>query len=136
MKNKQLDIRWKQRFENFQKSFGLLSKYRDFNTRSELERAGIIQFYEMTFELSWKLLKDYLESQGFIITSPRDAIKQAFQAGIIDDGEIWIEALNSRNLLTHTYDEETAIKISEKIINHFYPEILKINQYFEGIKND
>ena len=136
MKNEQLDIRWIQRFENFKKSFALLSKYRDFNTRSEFERAGIIQFYEMTFELSWKLLKDYLESQGFIITSPRDAIKQAFQAGIIDDGEIWIEALNSRNLLTHTYDEETAIKISEKIINHFYPEILKINQYFEGIKND
>lgn len=135
MTNTNQDIRWKQRFENFKKSFSLLTRYKDFDKNSELERAGIIQIYEMTFELSWKLLKDYLESQGFVVNSPREALKQAYQSSIIENGEIWLEALGSRNLLTHTYDEKTAIEESEKIVFKFYPEIVKLKQFFEGIQD-
>ena len=75
----------------------------------------------MAFELAWKLLKDYLYEQGFNINSPREAIKQAYQSEIIDNGQEWIDALEDRNLTTHTYDEETAQKVVESIRNSYYP---------------
>lgn len=117
------DIRWKQRFENFNKVYVLLEKYSKEQNLSELEQAGIIQFFEMTFELAWKVLKDYLEKDGFIVKSPREAIKQAFQNDLINDGHIWIEALANRNLTTHTYDSELANKIVQEIVNRYFPEI-------------
>lgn len=117
------DIRWKQRFENFNKVYILLEKYSKERNLSELEQAGIIQFFERTFELAWKVLKDYLEKDGFIVKSPREAIKQAFQNDLINDGHIWIEALANRNLTTHTYDSELANKIVQEIVNRYFPEI-------------
>ncbi|WP_245183505.1 nucleotidyltransferase substrate binding protein [Lentibacillus salicampi] len=102
------DIRWRQRFENFERSYKLLEKYSNESIENELERAGIIQFFEMTFELSWKVLKDYLENEGFIVKSPRQTIKQAFQSGLIDDGHTWMQALEKRNQMAHNYDEEAA----------------------------
>ncbi len=99
------DIRWKQRFENFEKSYKLLYKYSKEELTTELEKAGLIQFFESCFELSWKLMKDYLESEGFIVKSPRESIKMAFQMDLIDDARVWLEALSSRNLISHTYDE-------------------------------
>lgn len=117
------DIRWKQRFENFNKVYTLLDKYSNEENLSELEQAGIIQFFEMKFELAWKVLKDYLEKDGFIVKSPREAIKQAFQNDLINDGHIWIEALANRNLTTHTYDSELANKIVQEIVNRYFPEI-------------
>lgn len=115
------DIRWKQRFENFERSFKLLEKYANGKIETELERAGVIQFFEMTFELSWKVLKDYLEAQGFIVKSPRDAIKQAYQVNLLEDGHVWIEALSKRNLTTHTYDEALAEAFVEEITRLYLP---------------
>jgi nucleotidyltransferase substrate binding protein (TIGR01987 family) len=115
------DIRWRQRFENFEKSYKLLEKYSDHETKSEIEKAGIIQFFEMTFELAWKVLKDYLEAQGYDVKSPRETIKQAFQIGLIEEGHAWIEALSKRNLTTHTYDEAFAQKFVEEIKQVYYP---------------
>ncbi|WP_160549673.1 nucleotidyltransferase substrate binding protein [bacterium 1xD42-11] len=115
------DTRWRQRFENFERSFKLLEKYSTQDIKSELERAGIIQFFEMTFELSWKVLKDYLESQGYDVKSPRETIKQAFQIGLIEEGHPWMDALSKRNLTTHTYDEVLAIKFVGEIIEIYVP---------------
>lgn len=120
------EIRWKQRFQNFEKSYVLLKKYSQANIETELERAGIIQFFEMTFELAWKVLKDYLESQGYVVKSPRETIKQSLQIGIIENGHVWLEALSNRNLTTHTYDEELAEKMSEEIINKYLVELDKM----------
>ena len=106
------EIRWKQRFENFDKSYKLLKKYSHKPIVTELERAGIIQFFEMTFELAWKVLKDYLESEGYIVKSPRETVKQAFQIGL--------------NLTTHTYDEELAIKMTSEILDAYLPELDKM----------
>lgn len=117
------EIRWKQRFENFEKSYKLLKKYSNQQIRTELERAGIIQFFEMTFELAWKVLKDYLESEGYMVKSPRETVKQAFQIGLIDNGHIWIDALSNRNLTTHTYDEELAEKMTKEILMAYLPEL-------------
>lgn len=120
------EIRWKQRFENFDKSYKLLKKYSNQEITTELERAGIIQFFEMTFELALKVLKDYLESEGYMVKSPRETVKQAFQIGLIDNGHIWIDALSNRNLTTHTYDEELATKMTSEILNAYLPELDKL----------
>ena len=120
------EIRWKQRFENFDKSYKLLEKYSNKPITTELERAGIIQFFEMTFELACKVLKDYLESEGYIVKSPRETVKQAFQIGLIDNGHVWIDALSNRNLTTHTYDEELANKMTSEILNDYLPELEKM----------
>lgn len=120
------DIRWRQRFTNFEKSYKSLSKYIDIPIETELERAGIIQLFEISFELSWKLMKDYLEYQQLIVKSPREAIKQAYQIELIDDGHIWIDALADRNLTVHTYDEELAKKLVEDISTIYYPQLKKL----------
>lgn len=126
------DIRWKQRFQNFARAFTLLEQAIGIDAPSEVERAGLIQFFEMSFELAWKLLKDYLEVEGFTINSPRDALKQAFQAHLIEDGHIWIDALQDRNLTTHTYDEATAIVVENKIRHAYYPVLVKLYQDFSA----
>ena len=122
------DIRWKQRFENFDKSYKLLNKYAKQPITTELERAGIIQFFEMTFELAWKVLKDYLEAQEYLVKSPRETVKQAFQIGLIDNGHVWMDALSNRNLTTHTYDEELANKMTNEIITMYLPELDKMHE--------
>ncbi|KYH34732.1 nucleotidyltransferase substrate binding protein like protein [Clostridium tepidiprofundi DSM 19306] len=120
------DIRWRQRFENFEKSYKLLEKYSKQEIKTELEKAGIIQFFEMTFELAWKVLKDYLEAEEFIVKSPREAIKKAFQIGLIDNGHIWIDALSNRNLTVHTYDEDLSDEMFKKIIEVYFIELKKL----------
>ncbi len=115
------DARWRQRFENFEKSFSLLDKYSHQEIKTDLERAGIIQFFEMTFELGWKVIKDYLEEQGYQVKTPRESIKQAFQIGIIEDGHIWMDALSKRNLTTHTYDEDLIEKLVKEILYTYLP---------------
>jgi nucleotidyltransferase substrate binding protein (TIGR01987 family) len=124
------DIRWKQRFENFNKSYKLLEKYSKQPIVTDLERAGIIQFFEMTFELAWKVLKDYLEAEGYVVKSPRETIKQAFQMGVIDNGHVWMDALSNRNLTTHVYDEGLASKMTTEIVEIFFPELQKMHDRF------
>jgi len=120
------DIRWQQRFSQYKKAFLLLQDAIDIDKPSVVERAGLIQFFEMAFELAWKLLKDYQESEGFIVKSPRDAIKQAFQANIISQGHDWIDALEDRNLTTHTYNENTAIAVEQKIRAKYFPCLFQL----------
>ena len=120
------EIRWKQRFTNFEKSYKLLDKYIDSPINTELERAGIIQLFEIAFELSWKLMKDYLETEEIIVKSPRETIKKAYEIELIENGHIWIDALSDRNLTVHTYDEEMAKKMVEDIVIIYFPELKKI----------
>ena len=117
----QKDIRPQQRFDNFKKSYQLLEKYSSLELTSEIEKAGLIQFFEITFDLALKVLKDYLEAQGYIVKSPRETIKQAYQMEVIDDGYVWIEALSSRNLTTHTYDEQFTEKFVQDIQQVYFP---------------
>ena len=103
------DVRWKQRFENFERGFVLLNSAlegRTLDQLSQLEQEGVIQRFEYTFELAWKTLKDYLENAGVTLDqiTPRSVIKAAFAAKLIDDGQAWIDMLTHRNLMSHTYD--------------------------------
>ena len=126
------DIRWIQRFSNFERAFLLLQDSLKTEPLSILERAGLIQFFEMTFELSWKLLKDYEETEGFIVKTPREAIKQAFQSGLISKGHDWIDALQDRNLTAHTYNEETAIAVETKIRGKYFQLLAEVYAYFKN----
>ncbi len=126
------DIRWIQRFSNFERAFFLLQDSLKTEPLSILERAGLIQFFEMTFELSWKLLKDYEEIEGFIVKTPREAIKQAFQSGLISNGHDWIDALQDRNLTAHTYNEETAIAVEAKIRDKYFQLLAEVYAYFKN----
>ncbi len=127
-----LDVRWIQRFIHFRKAFHLLEQTLKIEQPSDAERAGLIQFFEMSFELGWKVLKDYLEEEGFTVVSPRDAIKQAFQAGLLDDGHVWIEALKDRNLTVHTYEEKIALAVEQKIREAYFPALLSMFKTFES----
>lgn len=118
------DIRWRQRFENFEKAYKQLqSAVTDFPKLSDLEKEGLIQRYQYTFELAWKTLKDYLESQGVSASFPREVIKASFLHQIIQNGEVWMDMLEKRNLMAHTYDE-VKFKLALQYIN---------DQYFSAI---
>lgn len=126
----QLDIRWQQRFQNFDKAFQRLDeaiRIIQNDPESFIMQAGLIQIYEFTFELSWKTLKDYLETEGFTVASPRAVLRQAFQSGYIQDGDLWLQALNDRNLTAHTYDEETARGIVNNIRTLYYPLLKELH---------
>ncbi|MBF0180739.1 MAG: nucleotidyltransferase substrate binding protein [Magnetococcales bacterium] len=121
------DIRWKQRFDNFDRAFVLLREVqeRGVDSLSRLEKEGAIRRFEFAFELAWKTLKDYLEEQGVVFreATPRKVLKEAFEVGILEDAEIWMEILNQRNLLSHTYDfnifDKALINISERYFSLF-----------------
>ena len=103
-----VDVRWRQRLENFSKAAGQLREFLDKPGLNKFERQGLVQCFEYTFELAWKTMKDYLEAQGFTVKSPRETVQAAFQCQLVADGHAWIDALDKRNLLAHTYDEARA----------------------------
>jgi nucleotidyltransferase substrate binding protein (TIGR01987 family) len=109
------DIRWQQRFSNYKKALGqlreavVLSENREL---SDLEKQGMIQAFEYTHELAWTTLKDFLEYKGQKdIYGSKDASRKAFQLGIVEDGEGWMDMIQSRNKTSHTYNRETAEEI-------------------------
>jgi len=127
------DIRWKQRFENFEKSFFLLQRISEIKQPSEAEFMGLIQSFEIAFELAWKTLKDFLNAQGHDVKSPRNTIKQAFQDGVVTNGHLWLEALENRNLAAHLYDETKIVDITDKIL-HQYKEL--IESLYQSLKTE
>ena len=121
------DIRWKQRFQNYKKALVTiknaveLAKSREL---SDLEKQGLIQGFEFTFELAWNVMKDYLEEQGINdIIGSKNAIRHAFNKGIIEDGKVWMEMLKDRNLTSHSYDEETAKDLVIAIIESYHNQL-------------
>jgi nucleotidyltransferase substrate binding protein (TIGR01987 family) len=127
------EVRYKQRFEHYKSALSLLEDTLEIEI-NRITRGALIKHYEMTIELAWKLLKDYLESQGLLPRTPREVIKHAFQSQIIDDGKLWLDALDERNETVHTYNEDQAIAIADKIINIYMPLFKKLRNDFEEDK--
>lgn len=123
--------RCRQRFSNYEKSLGHLKLTVEKDSLNEIEKAGLIQFFEVTFELAWKVMKDFLTAEGFEVKSPRSSIKTAFEYGLLEDGALWLEALEKRNLASHTYDDQILDKLEELIINSYYPIL---EEFKEAIK--
>ncbi len=127
-----VDVRWKQRFQNFDKAFKRLTDAIQIirnDPDNVLLQAGLIQTYEFTFELAWKTLKDYLEMEGFTVPSPRATLRQAFQCGYIQQGDVWLKALNDRNLTAHTYDDEVAKEVIADIQQTYYFLLKDLHQW-------
>ena len=125
------DIRWKQRFENLDLALTRLQRTQKAFTKTEdpdLLRIALIGAFMFTFELSWKTLKDFLNYEGIQVTFPREVIKQAFQNGLIEDGELWIKMLESRNIMSHAYDEAVAIDVSKSVLAFYLPAFEKLHQ--------
>lgn len=121
------DIRWVQRFAHFDRAVVLLREpfEQGVNTLSELEKEGTIQRFEFAVELAWKTLKDYMQNEGhqFLSETPRTVVKDAYTVGILADGQVWIDMLVLRNLLSHTYDAETFYQALVDIQARFLPAI-------------
>lgn len=114
----QSDIRWKQRFDNLQRAYQRLRWALEIHQQdpdNDLIRMAVIKAYEFTFELSWKTLKDFLAYNGIDAKLPREVLKQAFATGLVIDGQLWIDMLEERNLMAHTYDDATARKAVDQI---------------------
>jgi nucleotidyltransferase substrate binding protein (TIGR01987 family) len=125
MDNASQDIRWKQRFDNFCCAYANLHdavKLSQTRTLSKLEEQGLIQSFEYTHELAWKVLKDYLEEQGFTdIIGSKNATRIAFKEGLIQQGEVWMAMIEARNQTSHSYNLEIAAAVSEKVRHAYYP---------------
>ena len=127
------DIRWKQRFRNFKQAFSQLQEAINKPDLNELERNGLIQRFEFTIELAWKVMKDFLEEKGFSFKpSPKDTFRQAQEAKYIDYAQALIDALNMRNELSHDYDGEL-FRLSElELRDEIFPAIEKLYIFFEN----
>ena len=130
------DIRWEQRFANFDRAVVLLREpfERNISTLSALEREGTVQRFEFALELAWKTLKDFLEYEGRTIqpVTPRNVIKEAVAAGILRDGQVWIDMLDHRNLLSHTYDASTFEQAVLAIRNRYLAAIEEMHLWLIG----
>ncbi|MDQ1297767.1 MAG: hypothetical protein QG558_305 [Campylobacterota bacterium] len=117
------DIRWKQRFSNYTNAFEQLQEAVQLSQErglSMLEKQGLIQAFEYTHELAWNVMKDFLEYQGNQnVKGSRDAIREAFKVALIEDGETWMETIQTRNATSHGYDKEMAEEVVNAIINDY-----------------
>ena len=126
------DIRWKQRFDNFNRALHqltlavALSRQRPL---SDLEKQGVIQAFEFVHELAWNVLKDFLEYEGIQgIVGSRSAVREAFKRGLIEDGETWMDMIEKRNLSSHTYNLEIAVALVSAIIEIYHPAFLVLQE--------
>ena len=130
----QNDIRWKQRFYNYQKALVQLTKFIEKGELSELEEQGIIKAFEYTYELAWKVIKDYYEEQGEVsIQGSRDALRLAFQRGLITDGDNWMKMIKSRIASVHTYNLEVAQQINQDIHDIYFQLFSELKEKMESL---
>ena len=129
--------RWIQRFDNYKRAQSQLDaavqllRQRDL---SNLEKQGVIQAFEFTWELAWNLLKDYLTWQGETeITGARDAIRESFKRGLIEEGQIWMAMLQDRYRTSHTYNESTMREILASIDTSYQPQLAAMRKRFKAL---
>lgn len=134
--NEEKDIRWIQRFRNFRSALYRLGKAVEIVTKQisedeevdDLLKEGLIQRFEYTHELAWKVMKDYAEYQGYTdIRGSRDAFRKAFDMRLVTD-KSWMDSIIDRNLTSHNYDEDTAEDICENIVDVYYPLFVKFEK--------
>ena len=136
MKNQ--DIRWIQRFHNYQQALtrlaGAVALSRE-RALSDLEQQGLVQAFEFTHELAWNVLKDYLEEQGYPgIIGSKNATREAFKNALVDDGQAWMDMIKARNLASHTYQTKIAEDIVKEILSRFHPAFVAMEARFTQLE--
>jgi len=128
------DVRWKQRFENYTAALAQLRSAIQENTNpSNLEKEGTIQRFEFTHELAWKVMKDYLEYEGITgITGSRSATREAYNKNLIDQGQLWMDMIESRNKTVHTYLQDILVTEYVLIIDKYFP---LFEQFYQKMKS-
>ena len=134
------DIRWQQRLQNLSRALLQLKEAVELHGQrplSNIEKQGFIKAFEFTHELSWKVMKDYAKYQGNSqIAGSRDATREAFKTELLTDGESWMEMITDRNRAVHTYDEENAMAIIDRIVSIYYPLFVAFEQQMRGLVDD
>ena len=135
------DIRWQQRFSNFNNAFERLSSYAAMQSLNELEKQGLIKAFEYTYELAWKTLQDLLKYKGYeSIIGPKPVIDKCFELGYISKGKDWVKMHKSRNLTSHVYNEDIAREITLDIKSSFvvlFSELKnKLDKEINSIQNN
>ena len=137
----QQTIRWQQRFNNYRKALVKLAQAVELlsgqvnreEAGDELLQEGLIQRFEYTHELAWKVMKDYAEYQGYTdVRGSRDAIRKALEMGLVDDRR-WMETIENRNLTVHNYDNEIASEIYAHIMQVYYPLFMSFEQKMQSL---
>lgn len=129
------DIRWQQRFSNFEKALNQLTNAIQNHGDNPIDiiKEGIIQRFEFTHELAWKVMKDYLEYEGYQnITGSRSATREAFNKGLVDQGQIWMDMIESRNQTVHTYQEKILNEEFINIISKYHPVFFDFYNKMKG----
>lgn len=128
------DVRWKQRFQNFDRALLLLREAFENGPAklNQLEKEGAVQRFEFCLELAWKTTKDFLEAGGLDINpvTPRQVLKEAFAAKVLADGQVWIDMLNHRNLLSHTYDFTVFDEVTAALVKRYLPAMEDLHTFF------
>jgi len=125
------DIRWKQRFMNYDRAFKRLSEAMHEEELNELERNGLVQRFEFSLELAWKTTKDFLEEKGFAFRpSPKDTFRQAQSAGYITNAQELIDGLDLRNELSHDYDGEKFERAEKQLRTETFPALKALYEFF------
>ena len=134
------ETRWIQRAKSFGKAFERLKSAIELAEQrelSDLEAQGLIQGFEYTHEVAWKTMKNFLEAQGLLnLFGSRDTTRAAFRNGLIENGEIWIDMVEKRNLTSHTYDEETAAEVVMIIREDYFAEFEKLLLRLKQLMDD
>jgi nucleotidyltransferase substrate binding protein (TIGR01987 family) len=123
------ELRWHQRLESLQRALAQLRaalKALAADPANEVIGIAVIKAYEFSFELSWKTLKDLLNHGGIDVLMPREVLRQAFANGLLQDGQLWIDMLEQRNLMAHTVDVKRARQALALIQEQFAPALLDL----------
>jgi nucleotidyltransferase substrate binding protein (TIGR01987 family) len=131
------DIRWQQRLANYVRALEQLTEAVDLRAQrplSKLEQQGLIKAFEFTQELGWNVMKDYFEYQGnYTLTGSRDAIREAFKRGLIQDGDGWMDTIKGRNRSAHTYDEAAAQQLVDIIVSRYHALFVAFARHMETL---
>ena len=124
--------RLENKIDYFRSALDRLKESAEVDVTDSVIMDGVIQRFEFTFELAWKTLKAFMEYKGFSVpVSPRDILKDAYAAGIIEEGDTFIKMLTDRNISSHTYDEEMALELYGRIKNDYISLLCELLEYVE-----
>lgn len=133
-----LDIRWEQRFDSYKKGLAQLTKFIDRQELNELEEQGLIQAFEYTHELAWKLLRAFLKDKDpqENIYGSKDATRKSFNLDLIKDGDAWMDMIKDHNRTSHTYNQDVARTIANSIRHKYFKAFIALRTKMQSIQDE